>query len=47
MTWDPELLAETRALEARLSEQGIDPANHDDRDVEAILEREHYWLGDE
>jgi hypothetical protein len=47
MTWDPELLAQARALEARLLEQGIDPADHDDRDVEAILEAEYDWLGDE
>jgi hypothetical protein len=30
-----------------LWEQGIDPADHDDADVEAILETKHHWLGDD
>jgi hypothetical protein len=34
-------------LERRLRDQGIDPADHDDADVEAILEAEHNWLGHE
>jgi hypothetical protein len=46
-TWDPNLLALARAMEARLCEQGIDPADHDDADVEAMLEREHDWLGED
>lgn len=45
--WDPRLLAEARALEARLRAQGIDPSDHSDLDVDAILEREHDWLGDD
>jgi hypothetical protein len=46
-TWDPNLLALARVMEARLREQEIDPADHNDADVEAMLEREHDWLGDD
>jgi hypothetical protein len=45
--WDPRLLAEARALEARLRAQGIDPFDHNDADVDAILERERDWQGDD
>jgi hypothetical protein len=47
MTWDPKLVELAHALEARLREQGIDLADYDDADVEAILEAEHNWLGDD
>jgi hypothetical protein len=47
VTWDPKLLAEARELERRLREQGVDPGDHSDADVDAILEREHDWRGDD
>jgi hypothetical protein len=34
-------------LERQLRARGIDPTDHDDADVEAILEAKHNWLGDE
>ena len=47
MSWDERLLAEARALEARLRAQGIDPFDHSDLDVDELLEREHDWQGDD
>jgi hypothetical protein len=47
MTWDRRLVEQARELERQLRARGVDPADHDDADVEAILEREHDWLGDE
>jgi hypothetical protein len=44
---DRRLIEYARELERRLREQGIDPADHRDEDVEAILERERSWLGDD
>jgi hypothetical protein len=45
--WDERLLAEARELERQLRARGIDPADHDDADVDAILEHEHDWQGDD
>jgi hypothetical protein len=34
-------------LEHQLCAAGIDPTGHEDADLEAILEAQHNWLGDE
>jgi hypothetical protein len=44
---DRWLIEYARELERQLRARGIDPADHDDADVDAILEREHDWLGDD
>jgi hypothetical protein len=42
---DRRLVELARELERRLRAQGLDPADHDDADVEAILERDHFDPG--
>jgi hypothetical protein len=46
MTSDLKLVEQARELERQLRDRGIDPADHHDEDVEAIMEAEHDWLGD-
>jgi hypothetical protein len=40
-----QLYLHAQGLERHLREQGIDPHDHNDLDVEARLEAEHYDLG--
>jgi hypothetical protein len=43
----PEVGGRGPRPEARLRAQGIDPFDHDDADVDAILERDHDWQADD
>ena len=44
MTWDRRLVEHARDL-AYHYRPVSDPADHDDRDIDAIRERQHDWLG--